>query len=215
MAMHLLALVQQSTRLAPPVEDQHRHRDRRRLEQIRRQADDGIEQVLLDHLLPDLTFSAAAEQHAMRHDDCHAPGLLPRRFDHMGNERPVARALRRDAAMKPLVLIVGGVFRAPFVQREGRIGDDHVEGDQPVILDELRIGQRVAPFEPRAVDAVQEHVHLGERVRAAINLLTVEHHMARADELRRLDQQRSGTAGRVADLLAGVRLTRRASTAGT
>ena len=61
------------------VEDQDRGRNAGAEEQVGRQADDGIEQVLLDQLLADLALRAAAEQHAVRHDHADAAGRLPRR----------------------------------------------------------------------------------------------------------------------------------------
>jgi hypothetical protein len=44
---------------ARPVEDQDGHRDRGGGEEVGRQADHGIEQVLLDQLLPDAALGAA------------------------------------------------------------------------------------------------------------------------------------------------------------
>jgi hypothetical protein len=56
------------------AEDQHGGGDAGAVEQLGRQADHGIEQVLLDQLLADAPLGRATEQHAMRHDDRHAAG---------------------------------------------------------------------------------------------------------------------------------------------
>jgi hypothetical protein len=39
---------------------------------LARQADHGVEQVLLDQLLADAPLGPAAEEHAVRHDHAHA-----------------------------------------------------------------------------------------------------------------------------------------------
>ena len=51
-------------------------RDAGAVEQVRRQADDGLDEVVVEELLADLLLRAAAEQHAVGHDGGHhAAGL--------------------------------------------------------------------------------------------------------------------------------------------
>lgn len=46
------------------------------VEEVRRQTDHGIEQVLFDQGAADLAFGAAAEKHAVGHDDTDPAGAL-------------------------------------------------------------------------------------------------------------------------------------------
>ena len=78
--------------------------------------------------------------------------------------------------------------------------------DAGVGFDELRGPNGVAPLDAGAVEAVQEHVHLGERPGAADRFLPVERIPLRAAELglhaaTALHEQRAGTAGGVIHVL--------------
>ena len=135
------------------VEDQDRGRDAGAEEQIGRQADDGFQQVLLDQLLADLALGAAPEQHAVRHDDANPALAFDGRLDHVADEGVVALALGRRPAPEAVVRIVLGHLGAPLVEREGRIGHHDVELHQPVVLDQLGAGDRVAPLDAGAIHA--------------------------------------------------------------
>ena len=66
------------------------------VEEVRRQADDRLDQVLLEQRLADLALGALAEQRALREDDGHAAGsALGHRRDHVLDEGVVAVAVRR------------------------------------------------------------------------------------------------------------------------
>ena len=54
------------------------------------QTDDGFQQVVLDELLADAALGGTAEEYAVRHDHSDAAGTLASRFDHVGDEGPVA-----------------------------------------------------------------------------------------------------------------------------
>ena len=155
-------------------EDQDRRRNAGAEEQVGGQADHRIEQVLLDQLLADFAFSGAAEQHAMRHDHADPPGVLGRGFDHVRDEGVIALGLWRHAAMEALVRVVARFVMAPFVERERRIGDHHVELHGAVVFDQFRVADRVAPFDAGVVHAVQEHVHFRQRPGCAVGFLAVE-----------------------------------------
>ena len=161
-------------RFAALVEDQDRRRDAGAEEKVRRQADHRFQQVLLDQLLADQPFRAAAEQHAVRHDDADAAVVGQGDFDHVGDEGVVALALGRNASPEPLVRIVPGEVGPPLVERERRIGHHDVELHQRIVFDQLRVGDRVAPLDAGGVLLVQEHVHPAERPRAAVRFLAEE-----------------------------------------
>ena len=55
-----------------------------------------------------------------------------------------------------------GIFRAPLVEREGRIGDDHIELHELVVFDQRGAVERVAPLDAGGILGVQEHVHAGQ-----------------------------------------------------
>ncbi len=120
------------------------------------QADDGVEQVFLDQLLPDASLSAAPEQDAVRHDDRHAAGLPLGDLDHVGDEGIVALGLGRHAAPEALVLIAFGILRAPLVERERRIGEHHVEPHQVIALDQRGAVERIAPLDTGGILGMQE-----------------------------------------------------------
>ena len=61
-------------RLVAP-EEQDGRRDAGAVEEVGGQADDGVQQVLLDQLLADLALAAAPEEHAVGHDHAHPPML--------------------------------------------------------------------------------------------------------------------------------------------
>ena len=71
---------------------------RGRVEEVRRQPDDGFELVVLDQALADLPSRAASEQHAVRHDDADPARLRLHRGDHVLDPGEVAVPGRRHAA---------------------------------------------------------------------------------------------------------------------
>ena len=63
----------------------------------------------------------------MRRDHGHAPRLGLHGFDHVQNEGVIAFGLRRDAAFEATELVILRRAVSPLLQREGRIGDHHVD----------------------------------------------------------------------------------------
>ena len=121
----------------------------------------------------------------------------------MGDEGIVALGLRRYAAPEALVLVRTGVLRTPLVEREGRVGEHHVEAHEVVTLHQSGAVQGIAPFDAGGVTGMQKHVHARQRPGRPVHLLPVEGEVLRPDFLRRLDQQRAGAAGRITDRAAG------------
>lgn len=77
--------------------------------------------------------------------------------------------------------IAGPDFVAPLLQREGRIGDDAVEGGEAVPQEKGGIPQGVATHDLKVRRAVQKEVHAGDGGGGQILLLTVEPAPKRAD----------------------------------
>src|ERR1035441_2391446 len=132
-------------RAAALLEQQNHGGNARAEEQLLRQADDRLQQVLLDKRLADAPFTAAPEEHAMRGDDAYPAPLLLGALDHVADEGVVALALGRHAPVEPVELVRFRVLGAPLVQREGRVGYHHVELHQGILLYELRAPDGVAP----------------------------------------------------------------------
>ena len=191
--------------LARAVEDQNGDRNAGRGEQVGRQADHGVEQVFFNERPPDTPLGAAPKQHTVGDDDRHPPAVALGDLDHVGDEAVVALGLGRHAAPEARVLVFGRVFRAPLVQRKGRVGDHDVELHQVVALNQGRAVQGVAPLDAGGVLGVQKHVHARQRPGRAVHLLAVQGVVVRADLLGGADQQRARAAGRVADGVAGLR----------
>src|ERR1035437_1017018 len=82
-------------RVAALLEQQNHSGNARAEEQLLRQADDRIQQVLLNERLADASFAAAPEEHAMRRDDAHSTAVFLCALDHVANESVVALALGR------------------------------------------------------------------------------------------------------------------------
>ena len=94
-------------------------------EQIGGKSDDRLEQVGLDHALPDLAHGAVPEQDAAGHHHAH-PALDVGNRQHVQQEGQVATGLGRDGpvAVEAVVGVSWGEFVAPVLQAEGQIGDD-------------------------------------------------------------------------------------------
>ena len=179
------------------------------VEQVGCQADDGLEQVHLQQLLPDPAFGTFAEQRAVRQHHGHAAGDVGHRLDHVLHPGEVAADWRRQTGEVAAEGIVGPQFLAPLLQRERRIGDHAVEGGEAVAVEEGRVAQRVAAHDLEILDAVQEQVHPGDGRGGEVLLLPVQLapqtlHVAMLlfDVLHGGQQHAAGAAGRVVDGLA-------------
>ena len=95
----------------------------------------------------------------MRSDDAHLTSAFDGGFNHVADDGIIALALGRHAAMKPVELVRIRRVRAPLVRRERRIGHDGIKLHLGILLDEFRIVDGVAPFNPRRVLVMHEHGH--------------------------------------------------------
>lgn len=186
------------------VENKDCRRDARSEEEICRESDNGFEEVFFDGFLTDFPFARASKENAVRNDYAHLSTSFVRGFDHMADERPVALALRRNAAPKTVVLVSSGVIGPPLVQGERGIGHDGIEFHEPVALFELGIVDGVAPTDGSVVEPMEEHVHDRERPSASVGLLSVKGEVFRSDFAPGFDKQRARSARRIA--YAGSRL---------
>jgi hypothetical protein len=146
------------------------------------------------------------------HHHGHAATAGLEGLDHVQDEGVVALGSGRHAALVAVELVVLGLVVAPLLQRERRIGDHHVEVLEGVVrVQQPGVAQGVAPFDAVVVLAVQEHIHLGQCPGTADGLLAEQGVFLRAvealaDLASALHQQRAGATGRVADLVAFLRL---------
>src|SRR5690606_18097068 len=102
------------------TEEEQRRRNADTIEEVSREADHAVEEVLFDQPAADHQLAPAAEEHAVRHHDAYAAIHRVGGLDHVTDEREVPPALRRGATEEALVAVGRGAFRAPLVQRERR-----------------------------------------------------------------------------------------------
>jgi hypothetical protein len=145
----------------------------------------------------------------VREDDGHAPGLRSHGLDHVLHEGVVAALRGRHAGEVPAIGIAGPNLVTPFLQGEGRIGDDAVEGGEVVAGVERRVPQGVAAHDLEIRGPVQEEVDAGDGGGGEILLLTVELTPKRADitagllhMMDGLKQHATGAAGGIVNGLA-------------
>ena len=145
----------------------------------------------------------------MREDDGHAPGLGGHGFDHVLNPGEVAALGGRHPGEVAAVRIAGPDLVAPLLEREGRIGDDAVEGGEAVAEEKRGAAQGIAAHDLEVRRAVQEKIHAGDGGGGEVFLLTVELAPERAvvavgflHMLDALDEHAAGAAGWVVEGLA-------------
>ena len=119
----------------------------------------------------------------------HLPPILLRALDHVANKGVIPLALRRHAPVEAVKLVRIGGFGPPLVERERRIRHHHVELHQRIALDELRVQERVAPFDPGAILVVDEHIHSAKGPCAAVHFLPVEREVVVAHRIGYLDEE--------------------------
>ena len=170
-----------------------------------------------------LALAGAAEEHAVGQDDRHAPILRIQTVQHVEHKGVVALRGGRNAPVKPMVfvqrgghfflllslfiqIILGKEAAVPFVQAERRIGDHHLELHELVVLEVLRIGERVALPDAGVIHAVEEHVHRAERPGLGVQLLTIDGNLAAGHLFVGLEQQAAAAAGGVVNAVVFLRL---------
>ena len=181
------------------VEDEDCRRDARSEEEICRKPDNGFEEVFFDGFLTDFPFARTSKENAVRNDYAHLSVSFVRGFDHVADKRPVAFALRRNAAPKTVVFVSGGVIGSPLVQRERRIRYDGIEFHEPVALFEFGIVDGIAPADGGIVEPMEEHIHDREGPSASVGLLSVKGEVFRPDFAPGFDKQRTRSARRIAN----------------
>lgn len=144
------------------------------VEEVRTEADDGVEQVHLQELAPDPTFLRGAEQHAVRQHHGHASGLRSHRADHVLGPGEVAILCRWHASEVASVGVLGPDLVPPLLQGERRVGDDAVErGEAPAGV-ECRVTQGISALYVEVLRAVEKEVHPGDGGGGQVLLLPVE-----------------------------------------
>ena len=81
-------------RLLPDAQDQDARGEACPVEQFRCQADDGLDQVLLEQVSADLALDATSEQGALGQHHGHATGARGHRFDHVLDPGEIAGLIR-------------------------------------------------------------------------------------------------------------------------
>ncbi|OPY78026.1 MAG: hypothetical protein A4E65_02456 [Syntrophorhabdus sp. PtaU1.Bin153] len=133
----------------------------------------------------------------MRRNHRHATFLLQSGLNHVADKGIIALAFRGDSAPETFEPVRFCLSSAPFVEGERWIGHYDVELHEAVVLHKGRIGQRIAPLDASAIQAVEEHVHAGERPGAAVHLHAEEGKIPAAHLPRCLNKETAGTAGRI------------------
>ncbi len=161
------------------------------VEHLRGQADDDLQQVVLQDVAPDLrlpTPRPAGEQGRAVEDDPDPGAALPgvaHLADEVHEEQQgairLARQARPEAALVALlvVLVPDRLLHLGPVHAEGRVGEHEVEA----LAGELVIGEGVAVLDVGHLVALDEHVRLADGVGLGVQLLAVE---AGADVVRGL-----------------------------
>ncbi len=190
------------------VHHQHAGGDAGAVEQARRQADDGLDDVVVDQVFADEFFLAAAEQHAVGHDGRHvAVGLEA--GDHVLHEHEVGllagfRAEFAEAAGE----LHGG---AAVVLRERRVGEHAIEFARLTVFQDQRVLQRIPVLDGEAGDVVEDHVHVADGPDRAVRVLPIERKVVGIlplllDVLVGLDQKTARAGRGVVDGVAGLGL---------
>ena len=190
------------------VADQHAGGDARAVEEAGRQADDGLDAVVVDEQLADELFLTTTEQDPVRHDRRH-PAVGLETGEHVLNEHEV----RLLAGLRaPLAEATGELHAgAAVVLRERRVGEHPVElADLPVVEDE-RVLQRVTVLDCGSGDVVEDHVHDADRPDRSVGVLAVEGEVVGVlallfHVLVGLNEEAAGADRRVVDDVAGLRL---------
>ena len=164
------------------TQHQHASRNAGAIKQIRRQPDDGFEQIGLDHRRPDRPLLATPEQHPVWHHGRQHPAFAQHRHHVLQKHQVRLLAAQRHLAITETLGVSGrpdrlalavGIGRAP-VDGKRRIGQHPVKPHQLAAFHVRRLGQRVVVAQIGGGDAVQQHVHLGNRPDRAIGLLPAQ-----------------------------------------
>ena len=169
----------------------------RPIKQIRRQADDSLDDASLDQVPADIRLCVAPEQNAVGKNARALARLGLHGLDDMKQEGIVSVLFRGNAVLETVIKIGSRLEpRHPVLLRKRRIGDHVVECPQDVSVLEARIGQRVAIVNDGGILPVQHHVHPGKAGCGTVLFLPVDGYLDRGS-LCRPQQERAGAACRV------------------
>jgi hypothetical protein len=142
------------------------------VEKIWPETDDRFEQIHLKNLLPNCSFLAHTKERAVRQHYCHATGSGRHRLNHVLHPGVVAAFARRHTRKVPAVGIAGPDFVTPFLQREGRIGDDAVKCGEVVTREKCRVAKCITTDYLKICSAVQKKIHPCDSGRGQILFLS-------------------------------------------
>jgi len=143
------------------------------VEEVRRQTDHRLDEILLEQEASDVALDAATEQRALGQHDRHATGPVGHGLDHVLYPGEVAARIRGQAREGAPPGIALPDLAPPLLERERRIGDDHVERGEPTRagVTEHRHAKRVAALDDEVLDAVEKQVHPRDRRGGEVLLL--------------------------------------------
>src|SRR5262249_8154926 len=194
-------------RMTGKIRTQHQDtgRDAGAVEQVLRQANDGLDEVLFEEFLTDLFLFTTAKEHTVGHNGRHhAAGLAD--SQHVLGEHQVA-LLARSRTPTPSKTLGELHVSARIVLAERRIGDDAVEALQLAGFAVHGMQQRIVKLDIRTRHAVEEHVQLTDGPGRSIVYLPTQAHVRRVttrlfDELAANDEHTARATGRVIDAQA-------------
>ena len=186
------------------------------VEEAGRQADDGLDHVVIDEDLADQLFLAAPEKHAVGHDGGHVTVRLEAR-QHVLDEHEVSFFPGFGAPFTEArgELQVG----AAVVLRERRIGKHAVEFADLAVVQNLRVLQRIPVLDGEAGDVVEDHVHDADGPDGAVRVLPVEGKIIRVLALLlhilvALNKKAAGADGGIINFIACTAASRAAPAGG-
>ncbi len=173
-----------------------------------RQADDGLDHIILNENFADELFLAAPKQHAVGHDGGHVT-MGFKAGEHVLNEHQIGLLAGLGT---PFPKTVGKLHGSPaVVLGKRRIGQHAVEFPDLPVFQNQGIFQGVPVFNGKPGDVVQDHVHVADRPDRAVGVLAVKGQIVGVLALLLyilvgLDEKTAGTGGGVVDLVTRIRL---------
>src|SRR5262245_39337087 len=109
----------------------------------------------------------------MRHYNANATSIGLHGSKHVLDPRKIGSTGRWYATEGAAVGIVCPVVRAPVLQTEWRIRDNHIEPPQSGPSEETRISESVTSDNPEVLQIMEKKVHSSDRCRGEVYLLTI------------------------------------------
>ena len=153
------------------VAHQHAGRDAGTIKQALRQADNGLDHVIIYEDFPDQFFLTTPKQHPMGHDGRHVTIPLEA-GQHVLHEHEVGFFTGFGT---PFLEAMGKLNAgAAVVLRKRRIGEYPVEFSNLPIFQNLRVLQGIAVFNGKTADVMKDHIHVADGPDRAIGILTIQ-----------------------------------------